>query len=79
MPHFNEIWKCFRTASNNPLDLCACAIVIITSIPTVPLLSLPHCTNFNILSKNVVCRDYPFVSSVYCVSKDEQKSDPAVS
>lgn len=31
------------------------------SIPVTPLLSLPYCTNLNIVSKNVVCRDYPSV------------------
>ena len=31
------------------------------SIPTTPLLALPFCTNVNVASKNVVCRDYPSV------------------
>ena len=31
------------------------------SISTGPLLALPYCTNLNVASKNVVCRDYPSV------------------
>ena len=36
-------------------------IPLIDSIASAALLSLPHCTNFNVLTKNVVCRDYPSV------------------
>ena len=75
MPREKELWRYYHQVHNDPLELCFQPCVIMISIPTIPLLSLPHCTNFNILSKNVVCRDYPFVSSVYCVSKEETKSN----
>ena len=57
MPKEKELWRNYRLVHNDPLELLPSRLAIMISIPTIPLLSLPHCTNFNILSKNVVCRD----------------------
>ena len=59
IPDFRDILKAFQVYRNNSLDF----------ISSAALRSLPHCTNFNVLSKNVVCRDYPAVSSFYTAQK----------